>query len=95
MPAEKSKHTKEPWVLTSAGISESSGRLLGIEEQRANLARIVACVNALAGITDPSAALKAAREAILRVRARLSEVEQKSIADCDAALRALNGDDEQ
>jgi len=72
-----SEHTKEPWIFTEdeffglgvhtenykkriAQVSQSS---MGIsEEHRANGKRIVICVNALAGIEDPEAFVKAAKE---------------------------------
>lgn len=54
-------HTKEPWIITSPGLgviegdnhiflAEVDGRTA--QEIIANTSRIVACVNACAGITD-------------------------------------------
>lgn len=63
-------HTPEPWeldthprdVISASGkfIARAQGRF-GDDAADANARRIVACVNALAGIPDPAAFVKAAR----------------------------------
>ena len=56
---------------------------------KANAARIVACVNALAGIRDPAAAVQAAREALkIALLYRPSERHREQIR---AALALLEG----
>lgn len=69
-------HTPEPWSadrvteIGPIGISAGPthiGEIIGTgdaAEDAANAARIVACVNACAGISDPAATLRSAREAI-------------------------------
>ena len=64
-----SKHTAEPWHAGDRSIwcNGKTARLtvanttcagsITLDEDRANAARIVACVNACAGIADPSAVL--------------------------------------
>ena len=75
---EQQKHTAEPWVAVDSDAHDhvfdnDRKRICGIyggvvhsEVGRANRDRIVACVNALAGIPDPAAFVaqaKAVREA--------------------------------
>ncbi len=73
------KHTKEPWearrdpchfgTLSSVYGHEHDRSVAEIggmtwEEQEANTHRVVACVNALAGIADPEAFVAKVREVI-------------------------------
>ena len=70
------KHTPEPWMhlngehtiwtrLNDGCRGMPIARVNTVMPQdQANAARIVACVNSLAGLDDPASALKAAREAL-------------------------------
>lgn len=70
----ESKHTPEPWRENSQGdteyiYSERHGAIATIphdglnrDEHKANAARIVACVNAMKGISDPEAFVRRAIE---------------------------------
>ena len=62
------EHTKEPWAFVPWHIEEGpsavrapEGWLICTTSSDANARRIVACVNALAGIPDPAAFVQAAR----------------------------------
>ena len=73
-----SKHTPGPWrvsdepgtisapgkpsVCEMGSVARSTGRFTWNAEDRANQARIVACVNAMEGIKDPEAFVADARE---------------------------------
>lgn len=75
-----SQHTPEPWYIfpnpwpPSIRTSERGYEIARVQspytnskyrdEERANGNRIVACINACAGIADPKAAIDAAREAL-------------------------------
>lgn len=58
----KTNHTPEPWKAKENFISSISGKYIGslhgsgtsLSEDRDNANRIVQCVNAMAGIEDPS-----------------------------------------
>lgn len=70
-----SAHTLEPWraesggtdtwwaIVTAAGevIVDLADSSFSVEQDRANAKRIVACVNACAGIADPAATLDEVR----------------------------------
>jgi len=66
------KHTSEPWVVYNAGdegdtyIGDKEGHVSPIAENfaEADAFRVVTCVNAMAGIEDPAAFVKAVREII-------------------------------
>jgi hypothetical protein len=70
----KMKHTKEPWDYMLSGerfvITNEQGNIAFTARldsfidgtQIGNAHRIVACVNALASVADPEAALKACRD---------------------------------
>lgn len=67
------KHTAEPWEVGGSYQTRinANGRCIAeilarksYDEDRNNAARIAQCVNACAGISDPVAALKLAREAL-------------------------------
>lgn len=72
------KHTPEPWVYDAQGhqgiITDTEGftivRVECVQQPGPGglvgpqVARIVSCVNALAGIDNPALAIKAAREAL-------------------------------
>lgn len=73
------KHTLEPWVINSRasmliesvngrGIAATGGHTSNkvdtTPENLANTSRIITCVNALAGVTDPADALEQVREAL-------------------------------
>ena len=63
-------HTPEPWTandeITGGKVSIYANGPLGYigENPEANAARICACVNACAGMTDPAAEIKALRDAL-------------------------------
>ena len=65
-----SKYTQEPWVIGDYGAVEHEGKIIqlsgfslsGMREAKPNAARIVACINALAGIDDPEAFMRKVRE---------------------------------
>lgn len=59
--------TPEPWsVAPSGAILDPMGFRIEDVCSKANQARIVACVNACAGISDPAAVIKAARDVVAR-----------------------------
>lgn len=72
-------HTPEPWIVAGDSIVTSDDQFCiatvetdgGYEapDPAANAARIVACVNALAGIQDPAGALQAARDVATKLGA--------------------------
>lgn len=69
-----SKHTPEPWVYDEDRAAvrfdgrgnpvegDRIGCIICEPQKRSDGRRIVACVNALAGVADPAAFVKAARE---------------------------------
>ena len=67
------RHTPEPWHFDALrqNLADASGEsifhLCDDEQYDANYARIVDCVNAMAGIADPTATLKALVEAAKQV----------------------------
>jgi hypothetical protein len=73
----KVEHTPEPWRAVhhnraASILSDSHGPIAGTEgdsvpvaEQHENANRIIACVNACAGIADPQSAIAAARDALM------------------------------
>ena len=54
------EHAKEPWVHVKNKIW--AGGETSLTTNEANAARIVACVNAMAGMDDPEAVMKAVRD---------------------------------
>lgn len=56
-------HTKEPWKIMQHPelVRDSEGKIIARADPN-NADRIVACVNALAGIDDPAAFMAAVRE---------------------------------
>lgn len=108
-----SEWSSEPWAefgdRHSAGVlmdSTKRSRLVAfccaadanpVDEDRANAARIVACVNACAGIRDPAEAIEKAKEA-LRGAANLidcigtTDCDKELAKDCRAALAALENE---
>lgn len=99
------KHTAEPWEIYPAPLgvygirSDVGGYILHINpretgwgEDEANAARIVACVNACAGMEDPAAAIASAKRALERaIRCASPEWDVHEIADYKNALRAIGG----
>lgn len=82
MVSTEQKHTKEPWVAKDTGVVAISGGANVICEapihyleshQRwsANSARIVACVNACAGMPDPAAEFARLRDEVAKLKAEL------------------------
>lgn len=78
------KHTPEPWVLNEFAdiydVDDSNGMLIAavfpcedllLETHKANAARIVACVNACAGMEDPAAEIAALQERIAELEGRV------------------------
>lgn len=72
------KHTKEPWKVDAMGriiMSENRGKvyqdiaeirpgILLAAVDKANAARIVSCVNALAGVKNPGEAMELVRDVL-------------------------------
>lgn len=93
------KHTAEPWTV---GGDEDPAPYRGANGEAPQLfvdaARIVRCVNACAGLEDPAAALKLAREAMAGVidEADISGGSERTVSRYEIdrlrkALAALNG----
>lgn len=61
------KHTPEPWKVAEVWYDfmavSDSGTEIFVQGTQADAERIVACVNAMAGITDPAAFVAAAIKA--------------------------------
>lgn len=105
------KHTPEPWRVVTHTAKIEYDMPDGIEfvtdcgrgeGAAAHAARIVACVNACAGIADPEAAIKAAREEITRGMMNMSitgwhrndcphhdDMDNPCSKRCESARRAL------
>lgn len=72
-------HTPEPWCVVDdtriygkgAEVTFVSGLHANYDEDAANAARIVACVNALNGVDDPAATIQAARNVLALLRVEL------------------------
>jgi hypothetical protein len=79
--------------MISCEITGATVAVLHGEHDKENAARIVACVNALAGIADPAAAIKAAREALEHACDTVpqSGAERMFIEECRRALALLGG----
>lgn len=89
-----SKHTPEPWIFDLTeypSVHEKGGDAVcqmgygdgdTMPNADANAARIVACVNACAGMADPAAA----------IRTLLELVAEQSRWDCDCDLPGLGED---
>lgn len=66
--------------------------IIAPSRNRANASRIVACVNACAGMEDPAEALRLARAALKRAAYSLKVHGAKDVdVQCAEALRALGG----
>jgi hypothetical protein len=89
-----SGHTPEPWgvcgpaqdgsfILTPPDFAERADEewttLCAFVDDEADAYRIVACVNALAGIPDPAAFVKAARELLAQSEATIDHVEDADV----------------
>jgi hypothetical protein len=76
---DRSKHGGGYRVRGGTGryVASTVDNLAGGDEQEANAARIVACVNALDGIDDPEAFVKAARDAWWRLARLLDGTDVK------------------
>lgn len=102
----QTKHTAEPWH-TGCGahaMVDGESRLIAATVPRltvdprcesvaeANAARIVACVNALAGIEDPATDLQRAKDTANRLYNHCMQVEDnEGMGLASAILRALGG----
>lgn len=100
-------HTPEPWAYENGYIIQQDGGEYGYQiahvkhpysdfpddEIEANAARIVACVNACAGMGDPEATINGMRYELDRFRTGISDAENREIlelkADRDELLLAL------
>jgi hypothetical protein len=92
-------HAPEPWakraytrhlqVHDAIGcvVVVTTGTDFAPSKNRANVERIVACVNACAGIADPAAALAAARDALREADAALAEEDFRPWSPARAAIR--------
>ncbi len=92
------KHTAEPWTSEGKGVFGANRKVVMVAmcgdpiraEDAPTAARIVACVNACAGVEDPAAALTAAREALEWFRANAQRLSLSyEEARADEALRGL------
>lgn len=98
-------HAPEPWFMGSSDVTviRPDGRprrlfsltddgWLGNEDQ-ANGTRLVACVNACHGVSDPRTALALARQALSSVKtyAETNTLPEGLQRMCTEALRALGG----
>ena len=90
----KAKHTQGLWEA-SLGRVFSSRRIqiadcyttdLSIEEDRANAARIVECVNACTGIENPGEAIRDAREALCLALEVIEATGSGSYPDAETAI---------
>lgn len=84
------KHTPEPWcnpygTVVILGNNEGGFDISGCPSAKANAARIVACVNACAGLDDPQAAIELMKADHLR--ALKAEAQRDELL---AALRAAS-----
>lgn len=84
-------HTSEPWEASGNGIhkriSPRFAECVAITDgpkRKENGKRIVQCVNALAGIDDPAAALDAIREALKPICQPLGDETETSGNPCSA-----------
>lgn len=91
MSAEQ-KHTPEPWrvakdtrTIVTNRIQIAHAWMFGGGQGVANAARIVACVNACAGMDDPQAVIDQAARAALMLGEALSE-RDKAVAESAAAM---------
>lgn len=92
-------HTPEPWHTNGSEIIDNSNKGLGetyqtlskgTDETNANAARIVACVNALAGIEDPAATLAEVRDLLNQAADTLCDEGHAFLsAECFALLAKL------
>lgn len=82
------KHTAEPWTFDGAVIMNTRREVVVFPDRHhrnGDLMRIAQCVNACAGIGDPAAALKLAREV-----ARLSGGGPVTIEGAPSTTNQLN-----
>ena len=65
----KTKHTPEPWIAVGERVA-GNGILIALcgHGNADNAARIVACVNACAGMEDPAKEIAEMREELNRLR---------------------------
>lgn len=95
------KHTPEPWTTTINGrdcaqVVDVDGRRIAMcigqsERNEANAARIVACVNACAGMEDPAEAIRETKATLWALihSEQLNSHAARTLVD--KALRALGG----
>ena len=80
------KHTKEPWHIDGekirANLPDGGKRMIGTVDDPLNILRVTQCVNALAGIEDPAATLKAVRELIEKAHGD-DHLNHPLVANCD------------
>jgi hypothetical protein len=98
----KVEHTPEPWRAVhhnraASILSDSHGPIAGTEgdsvpvaEQHENANRIIACVNACAGIADPQSAIAAARDALKWALANVTAPDDECMDDIGDFLKGLN-----
>jgi hypothetical protein len=67
-------------------IATIDGKDVPREEEKANADRIVACVNACAGLSDPAAALAAKDAEIWRLRGALSIIDTMPVDGCSPSV---------
>lgn len=98
MDTEK-KHRPEPWVLDDDSpyftVSDSNGKYIiagemdgwmipfATDDGNVNAARVVACVNACAGMADPAAEIAALRESLADAESRIEQLTDQLRASVD------------
>jgi hypothetical protein len=99
----KPTHTPEPWHDKEGRLIGSDGNVIArlmapdtifSSVKRADVDRIVACVNAMAGIADPEGAIKVARSALARLLADkylADPINNDRMSPVREALAALGG----
>ena len=93
-------HTPEPWSISNSGerilgvetpedqpvIASFYGAACDDQEGAANIRRAVACVNACAGMVNPSEEIARLRAAVAAARALHEENQERALAELDEAF---------
>jgi len=75
------EHRPEPWQVDNLRVEDSAKSIVALTQSEANAKRIVACVNACEGISDPEKWIEVARN--------LADDSLKVVANNDALVEAL------
>ena len=90
-------YTPEPWHVSSSGLviladggklGDMAGLNTSLDEDAANAARAVQCVNACAGMNDPAAVLAEVRKALRHI---IGTAPDNAVHVAERALARLNG----